>query len=223
MGNQDTAFICGYSGAARGGFLNIGSGSPLDFTQPWPNGATRLTGVDVAIDFCSNRKYSPTPKPPRRTGQLAAMYYRGHVEENFDQDSLPSPLSDLLTFSITRIATSHYGLAEWRWPALSTAYDSARDFIEDSTKNRQKTRIKLIDPRYSLGAGVIRINTKIINNDGSESTAKELAFVVTGATEVSLIEISFQQWRISLQGGVRLFAGQVFGIGGDAAIRVTFR
>lgn len=80
-----------------------------------------------------------------------------------------------------------------------------------------------INPQFGLGVGAIVIQTKIKQNDDPLVENTAVAAVVTGSTQVRLVEFSTDRFQISLEGSVRVFAGMAFGMVGEAALRFAFK
>ncbi len=230
----------GLSIAPKMGFGFITDGALLDFNSSFPHGLTRLIGGEITFDF--DRLVNGVAAG--RNGELALVYFWGYAQEEFDESNLPlsdEPIlpelqallgvedgeaitaSDLLQFSSNREANSHFAFIEWRWPSNAAAYQS-----------RHWT---LIHPRFGLGGGVAYYNTQLIQGatvedgdaDGGTSSATDVehsktwhAFA-TGTTRVNLIEFRSGDFESVLGGGVRVFAGMLFGMTGEGDLRFTWR
>lgn len=81
------------------------------------------------------------------------------------------------------------------------------------------SRWSFINPQFGFGAGGIYLQTKILQNDDLPKEETAFAAVVTGSTQVRLVEFSTERFQMSLEGAVRGFAGQAFGMVGEAALR----
>lgn len=197
----------GVSGAARVGVGYITDGEILDFNSPFPHGTTRLIGGELTLDFESLLE----GKPIGRMGQLALMYYWGHIEESFDQDDLPlgeGGLLSLIEFSSTRNSDTHYLLTEWRWPTFTPVFASKH--------------WSLIDPEFGLGFGGLYVKTRMQEGDADPVSTEQFAFVMTGSTRVRVVTFRVGNFEASLEGAVRIFAGQVFGLIGEAGLFIGY-
>jgi len=207
MGDNDTRFR-GLSIAPRVGVGFITDAKLLNFNSPFPQSTTRLIGGELTVDFgkLSNDTH-------RRIGELALLYYWGHSEDQFTQDDLPlanNPLAGLIRFSTKRESDSHYLFAEWRWPSFAPVWSN--------------NHWAFINPQFGVGAGGILINTKITQGDDNPTTknVSAVALAVTGSTQVRLVEFAWGDFRMSLEGSVRLFAGQALGMAGEGALRFSW-
>jgi len=207
MGENDTRFR-GLSFAPRVGVGFVTDAKLLNFNSPFPQNSTRLVGGEITLDFGKLRNDAF-----RRVGELALLYYWGHSEDQFTQDDLPlanNPLAGLIRFSNKRESNSHYVFAEWRWPTFAPVYTSKH--------------WALINPQFGVGAGAIIINTKVTQGDDNPMTkdVNAVAFAVTGSTQVRLVEFAWGNFLMSLEGAVRVFAGQAFGMVGEGGLRFTW-
>ncbi|GEM_PF-2093837 len=176
----------------------------LNFKSPLPQGTTDYVGIEASINFYRSSQ-------PNRVGELALMYYQGHASDHIDQTDLPlekGGVSDLLRFSLKRESESHYMLAEWRWPTFAPVYRSSH--------------WAFMNPQFGVGGGAIYIDTEVTegNNEPYHNTA--LKWVVTGSTQVRMVEWRLWKLMFSLEGGIRMYAGQAFGIGGAGALRIEY-
>lgn len=232
-----TSSFRGMSIAPKLGFGFITDGELLDFNSSFPQGMTRLVGGELTFDF--DRLSDGTTAG--RIGELALVYFWGHVAENFDQDDLPlsdEPIlpelqellgveegeaitaEDLLQFSSNREANSHLLFLEWRWPSNTPVY--------------QSTHWAFIHPRFGVGGGFAYYDTRLIQNatvDSEEGTrsaedvehSRTFHAFVTGTTRVNLVEFRTRDVELALGGGVRVFAGMIFGMVGEGDLRLTWR
>lgn len=138
-----------------------------------------------------------------RKGELALLYYHGSSGDSFSQDDLPVPQSfrDLFQFDSRRKASLHFGLAEWRWK-------------EDPFY--QTGKWTFIHPEVGFGAGAFHISTDVIGETTTHLSALKL--VATGSISINLVEYG----PLSLNTGVRMFAGQAFGMVAESGLRVEF-
>lgn len=228
-----TANFRGMSIAPKAGFGFVTDGKLLDLDTAFPHGMTRFFGAEVTLDF--GRLVNGTEAG--RIGELAVTYLWGHVTEDFDQDDLPlsddpilpelqealgvegDPLTakDLLKFSSHREANSHFVFLEWRWPSNAPLY--------------QSRHWAFVDPRFGLGGGVARYDTVLQqggtaeNGQSASEEERTRAFTVfaTGSTRVNLVEFRTRHIELALGGGVRVFAGMLFGVVGEGDLRFTWR
>lgn len=138
-----------------------------------------------------------------RKGELALLYYHGSSGDRFSQDDLPIPedFKELFKFDSKRKASLHFGLAEWRW---------------DEEPFYQKGKWSFIHPEVGFGAGAFHISTDVVNDTTTHLSA--LKFVATGSISINLVEYG----PLSLNTGVRMFAGQAFGMVAESGIRWKF-
>jgi len=206
MGEHSTK-LSGLSFAPHLGFGFITDGKLLDFHSPFPHGVTRLVGGEIALDF----QRLEAGLPPRPVGQLAFLYYWGHVTDHIDQSDLPfgdDPLLSLLQFSSDRESNSHYVLGEWRWPSTAPLF--------------QNKRWTFIQPQFGLGVGGFYLSTKIQEENSGPQAVQTGGFLVTGSTQAEVVGFSRGGWKFSLEASVRMFAGQAFGMLGESVLRVGY-
>jgi len=197
------------AGRYTSGFIT--DGKFLKFGSPFPQSSTALRGLELSLDFTQSPSDLPGNAKSRRVGQLALMYYYGRSDDHFDESDLPlgdNPLAGLIRFDATRVARSHFLMAEWRWPLFSPVY--------------QGKHFRFIQPQYSLGLGgmYIRANVK---QDSDEQVVDKLASYVTGSTQLRLVECAWGRLALSLEASVRMLAGQAYGIMAETGLRLTYR
>lgn len=175
----------------------------LDFDSPYPHGTTQMLGADLSLTFGKKRESNGRS----RTGELSFLYYWGRSEDKFDQSDLPFQ-NDLIRFSLKREASHHFMLTEWRWPTYAPVFASHR--------------WTFIRPEFSTGGGVIYTQAKITEGEKPPQEVSNLAFVVTGSTQVRLVEFSYRHFQISLGGAFRAFAGSAFGLMGEADLLFAY-
>jgi len=205
MGEHSTR-LSGVSVAPRLGFGFITDGQLLNFNSAFPHGTTRLVGGEVDLDF----QRIEAGQDPKAVGQLALLYYWGHATDSFSQDDLPfgnDPILNLIQFKGERESNSHFILTEWRWPSFAPLY--------------QSKRWTFIHPQFGLGLGGFYINTRVSEENGGTKTVEKGGFLVTGSTQVRVMAVKAHNWEFSIEASVRMFAGQAFGILGEAGLRVT--
>ncbi len=191
----------------------ITNGKFLKFNSPYPQSSTDLKGVELSLDF---KEWTPDNKDKdklrgRRVGELALMYYYGRSDDHFDQSDLPlgdNPLVELIQFSATRDARSHFLITEWRWPLFSPVY--------------QGKHLRLIQPQYSLGLGGMYIKTKVTQEGETEYVSKRAGYV-TSSTQLRIVELSVGPVNLSWEASVRMLAGQTYGIMAETGLRLTYR
>lgn len=223
---EDYSRVKGISLAPKVGLGFMTDGKLLDFDSPFPHGVTKLLGAELTLDFQRLRNGNPQGE----SGQLALVYFHGTAHDKFDQDDLPlsdepilpelqaelpdseDPITaqDLIRFSQEREASSHLGMVEWRWPSRAPAYRSKHWLF--------------IHPRYTLGVGLAHHSATITVTSGAEPLTEDvsrLSFFVTGSFQVDLVAFKSRYIDVALGGGIRVFAGQLFGMTGEGQLGLS--
>lgn len=233
-----TASFSGMSIAPKAGFGFVTDGKLLDLKSSFPHGMTRFVGGELTLDLDKLVQGIPAG----RIGELAVAYMWGHGEESFDQNDLPlsnEPIlpelqealgvepgeeltaKDLLKFNSHREANSHFVFVEWRWPSNVPIY--------------QSHHWALVHPRFGIGAGFAYYDTLLDQGGTAEDgeggmtsasdseRSKTFHAFVTGTTRVNLVEFRTRHIELALGGGVRVFAGMLFGMAGEGDLRFVWR
>jgi hypothetical protein len=210
MGNGSIK-VDGLSISPRFGAGLITNGKLLKFDSPYPLDEFRLIGGEIALDFgrltVSEEAGHSTP-----VGQLALIFLRGSAEDHLDESDLPLPedgLGGLLRFAISRKATSYLSLLEYRWPLMAPAL--------------RQGRWSWVQPQFTLGVGAHTIHTQVEEDGSQPEIITNFDLLLTGATHVRLVSLELDPVHLSIELGVRLFAGQAFGFLGEGLFRSSYR
>lgn len=210
MGNGSIK-VEGLSVSPRVGAGLITNGKLLKFDSPYPLDEFRLIGGEIALDF-GRRNASKEARPPTPVGQLALIFLRGSAKDHLDESDLPLPedgLGGLLRFEISREATSYLSLLEYRWPLMAPAL--------------RQGRWSWVQPQFTLGVGAHTIHTKVEEDGSQPKIITNFDLLLTGATHVRLVSLDLGRVGLSIELGVRVFAGQAFGFLGESLFRSTYR